>query len=110
MAGITQCEDFMLFQKALKKLRVIDDKIVYALNQSTPTVSFQARGVDAHEKCLNLREELTESHKQRGEHIRNCSAKLGADIAELRVAYAGGNKDVRSDIKVKTGKVSIFYF
>ena len=70
----------------------------------------QARGVDAHEKCLNLREELTESHKQRGEHIRNCSAKLGADIAELRVAYEGGNKDVRSDIKVKTGKVSIFYF
>ena len=39
--GITQCEDFMLFQKALKKLREIDDKIIYALNQSTPTASFQ---------------------------------------------------------------------
>jgi len=41
MAGIMQCEDFMLFQKALKKLREIDDKIIYALNQSTPTASFK---------------------------------------------------------------------
>jgi hypothetical protein len=53
---------------------------------------------------------LTESHRQRGEHIKNCSVKLGADIAELRAAYEGGNKDVRSDIKIKTGKVSIFSF
>ena len=59
---------------------------------------------------MKLRKELTESHTQRGEHIRNCSAKLGEDIAELRAAYEGGNKDVRSDIKLKTGKVRIFIF
>jgi len=108
MAGITQCEDFMLFQKALKKLRVIDDKIIYALNQSTPTASFQARGVDAHDKCLILREELTESHKQRGEHIRNCSSKLGDDLAVMRAAYEGGNKDLRSEIKIKAGNLRLF--
>jgi len=108
MAGIMQCEDFMLFQKALKKLREIDDKIIYALNQSTPTASFKARGVDAHEMCLKLREELTESHKQREEYISNCSAKLGDDIACMRAEYEGGNKEVRSALKDKTGKLRMF--
>jgi len=108
MAGIMQCEDFMLFQKALKKLREIDDKIIYALNQSTPTASFKARGVDAHEKCLKLREELTESHNQREEYIRSCSARLGDDIAAMRAEYEGGNKGVKSELKVKTGKLRMF--
>ena len=56
--------------------------------------------------CLKLREELTESHKQREEYISNCSAKLGDDIACMRAEYEGGNKEVRSALKDKTGKVS----
>eukprot|EP00092_Neocalanus_flemingeri_P035506 GFUD01038639.1.p1 GENE.GFUD01038639.1~~GFUD01038639.1.p1 ORF type:complete len:134 (-),score=37.64 GFUD01038639.1:174-575(-) len=107
MAGITQCEDFMLFQKALKKLREIDDKIIYALNQSTPTVSFQARGGDAHENCVKLRRELTDSHKQRGDHIKNCSDKIGDDIKVLRTAFDGGS-DVRSELKRQQGKLRMF--
>ena len=62
--------------------------------------------MDAHEKCLKLREELTESHNQREEYIRNCSARLGDDIAAMRADYEGGNKGVKSELKVKTGKVS----
>ena len=41
MSGLGQCEDILLFQRTLKKLRDIDDKIIYALNLSTPTKSFQ---------------------------------------------------------------------
>ena len=59
MAGLLQCEDLMHFQRcwtdirkvawkqlmvifrALKQLRAIDDKIIYALNVSTPTASMQ---------------------------------------------------------------------
>ena len=61
--------------------------------------------MDAHESCVKLRSELTESHKQRGDHIRNCSAKIGDDIAVLRAAYEGGNRDVRSELKLQQGKV-----
>ena len=35
-----------MFQRTLKKLRDIDDKIIYALNLSTPTKSFQVRNLD----------------------------------------------------------------
>ena len=41
MSGLGQCEDILMFQRTLKKLRDIDDKIIYALNLSTPTKSFQ---------------------------------------------------------------------
>ena len=41
MSEPKHCSDIFLFQKTLKKLRDIDDKIIYALNESTPTKSFQ---------------------------------------------------------------------
>ena len=41
MTEAKHCSDIFLFQKTLKKLRDIDDKIIYALNESTPTKSFQ---------------------------------------------------------------------
>ena len=48
------CDDIFLFQKTLKKLREVDDKIIYALNQSTPTKSFQVGNclVASREVCL----------------------------------------------------------
>ena len=46
MSGMGQCEDILMFQRTLKKLRDIDDKIIYALNLSTPTKSFQVRNLD----------------------------------------------------------------
>lgn len=49
MSGLHQCEDVMLFQRTLKKLRDIDDKIIYALNLSTPTKSFQVCSWNVHE-------------------------------------------------------------
>ena len=41
MSGLGQCEDIFLFQRTLKKMRDIDDKIIYALNMATPTQSFK---------------------------------------------------------------------
>ena len=46
MSGMGQCEDILMFQRTLKKLRDIDDKIIYALNLSTPTKSFQVISLD----------------------------------------------------------------
>ena len=45
-------------QNALKGMRVIDDKIVYALNNSIPTTSFKGQ-VDASEKCKELHQEVS---------------------------------------------------
>ncbi|XP_026682280.1 coiled-coil domain-containing protein 58-like [Diaphorina citri] len=36
-----ECEDFLQFQEALKKMRDVDDKIIYILNSSLPTPSFK---------------------------------------------------------------------
>ena len=44
---------FSCFQEVLKKSRVIDDKIIYALNQSLPTKSFEGQ-VDASQTCKDL--------------------------------------------------------
>ena len=46
MSGLGHCEDILMFQRTLKKLRDIDDKIIYALNLSTPTKSFQVISLD----------------------------------------------------------------
>ena len=43
MSGLNQCEDILMFQRTIKKLRAIDDKIIFALNLSTPTKSFQVK-------------------------------------------------------------------
>jgi len=40
-------------QDTLRDMRVVDDKIVYALNTSIPTESFSAK-VDVHATCKDL--------------------------------------------------------
>jgi len=72
---MSQCDDFMMFQvsvldeanvfpsfshylfyllkMAMKEMRQIDDNIVYALNNSIPTVSFKGQ-IDAATKCQEL--------------------------------------------------------
>ena len=105
MSEAKHCEDIFLFQKTLQKLRDIDDKIIYALNLSTPTKSFQvgltahssvyfcqatvfqnltmflttiqpstvqARGADPAERCVDLQQELRQSHESRGKLVTSC--------------------------------------
>jgi hypothetical protein len=89
MAGIDQCEDFMMFQRALKQLRELDDKIIYALNLSTPTASMVARGADPKQSCQLLQAELGYNNKHREERISSCISLLGARVKELK--RDGGN-------------------
>ena len=39
-------------------MRIIDDKIIYAINQSIPTASFKGQ-IDATEKCKSLHTQVT---------------------------------------------------
>ena len=48
----------LFFQTALKEMRLIDDKIVYAINQSIPTASFKGQS-DAKQNCKELSETVS---------------------------------------------------
>ena len=50
-------KDEFVLQSALKEMRSIDDKIVYAINQSIPTASFKGQ-VDPTGKCKDLHEQV----------------------------------------------------
>lgn len=45
--------NFTFVQDTLKRMRVVDDKIVYALNRTVPTESFSTK-VDSNATCKDL--------------------------------------------------------
>jgi hypothetical protein len=47
----------IIFQMALRDARLIDDKIVYALNNSVPTASFKGL-INASVKCAELHKQV----------------------------------------------------
>ncbi|XP_037082973.1 coiled-coil domain-containing protein 58-like [Pollicipes pollicipes] len=77
------CADFLAFQEVLKKSRTIDDKIIYALNKSLPTQSFEGQ-VDASKTCKDLYSKLRESYRARGAAIRRCVEETAGHVEALR--------------------------
>ncbi|XP_070189639.1 protein MIX23-like isoform X2 [Littorina saxatilis] len=73
-------------------MRLIDDKIVYALNTSIPTQSFEGK-VDASKECKRLYEELEESYMSREKAIKKCISKVSEDVNKLRVAKMANPDD-----------------
>ena len=58
--GLQQCQDFLMFQSALREMRLLDDKIIHALNTSIPTLSFKDK-VNASEQCQGLLDEVSKA-------------------------------------------------
>jgi len=81
--GMTQCEDFMQFQTALKEMRLIDDKIVYAINQSIPTASFKDQS-DAKQNCKDLSETIKKTYDAREEAVKKCISYTQQKIQAAR--------------------------
>jgi len=77
------CADFMEFQDALKKSRVIDDKIVYELNATVPTDSF-ARGINVSERCESLYKQLRSAYASRDSAIKRCVSDTQKKVEEMR--------------------------
>ncbi|CAG5116103.1 unnamed protein product [Candidula unifasciata] len=77
------CDDFMKFQDALKKMRLIDDRIVHALNSKIPTQSFRDK-VDVSAECRRLYDEIQLSYDQREKSIRHCIEVVNDDVKNLR--------------------------
>lgn len=72
-------------------MRVLDDKIVYALNTSLPTESFRKK-VDTTAVCQDLLSQIEKGHVDRENVIKNCIVATAESVKKLRAA-----KDVKPD-------------
>ncbi|XP_034025359.1 coiled-coil domain-containing protein 58 [Thalassophryne amazonica] len=91
--GTLSCEDFSMFQEVLKVMRTIDDRIVYALNTTVPTVSFSDK-VDATQRCKELYESMMEAHQRRDKAIKSCIAQTSEVVGQLREERAKDNDNL----------------
>ncbi|XP_026496768.1 protein MIX23 isoform X1 [Vanessa tameamea] len=87
------CPDFLEFQDVLKKMRVVDDKIVYTLNTSIPTESFKTK-VDASSVCHNLFDQIQKSHSEREIVIKNCIVATAETVKKLKSAKESSPDDI----------------
>ncbi|XP_005103959.1 coiled-coil domain-containing protein 58 isoform X2 [Aplysia californica] len=87
------CDDFLKFQDSLKKLRLIDDRIIHALNTKIPTQSFRHK-VDVNSECKRLYDEMQVSYDQRDKSIRHCLELVSNDVKQLRQKKMDSPDDV----------------
>ncbi|XP_046854794.1 protein MIX23-like [Xenia sp. Carnegie-2017] len=86
------CEDFTEFKEALKILRSVDDKIIYVLNKSVPTLSFTAE-INAEVKCKELHEELIKAYTSRQNIIKRCISEVSSNVRNLQSKRNCGDED-----------------
>jgi hypothetical protein len=76
----------------LKRLREIDDKLIYALNQAIPTASMKSRtGTDPSQTCAELRQKIHDSHENRGKFIKQCIQVTADDIVKMKKSMTDNN-------------------
>ncbi|XP_011629599.1 coiled-coil domain-containing protein 58 isoform X1 [Pogonomyrmex barbatus] len=86
-----ECSDFLEFQDMLRKMRQIDDKIIYMLNTTIPTESFKGQ-VDPSMQCKDLFQQIESEHKQRTQAITRC-----VNIAKEKVMHLKNLKEKNGD-------------
>ncbi|XP_071865517.1 coiled-coil domain-containing 58 isoform X1 [Bombus fervidus] len=84
------CGDFLEFQDALKKMRQLDDKIIYMLNAILPTESFKGQS-DPTAKCKDLYEQIQTGHKSRELAITSCLNASKEKVNQLKAERDNGN-------------------
>ncbi|XP_011158122.1 coiled-coil domain-containing protein 58 isoform X1 [Solenopsis invicta] len=82
-ATSVECNDFLEFQDTLKKMRQIDDKIIYMLNTTIPTESFKGQ-VDPTTQCKDLFQQIESEHKQRTQRITRCVDITREKVKQLK--------------------------
>lgn len=80
-----------IFQDTLRKMRQMDDKIIYMLNTTIPTESFKSQ-VDPTAQCKELFQQIESEHKQRTQAITRC-----VDITKERVMRLKDLKEKNGD-------------
>ncbi|XP_058792054.1 protein MIX23 [Phymastichus coffea] len=87
-----ECGDFLEFQDALQKMRLIDDKIIYLLNTTIPTESFKGQ-IDPKHKCKDLFQQIQTGHSQREIAIKKCLYSVRDRVKELKELRDSGKED-----------------
>ncbi|XP_045765503.1 protein MIX23 [Maniola jurtina] len=87
------CPDFLEFQDVLKKMRVLDDKIVYTLNTSLPTESFKSK-IDPTLVCQDLFHQIEKGHSERENVIKNCIMSTAESVKKLKAAKESTPDDI----------------
>ncbi|XP_053603946.1 protein MIX23 [Plodia interpunctella] len=102
------CPDFLEFQDNLKKMRILDDKIVYALNTSLPTESFKNK-VNATAACEDLFSQIQKGHTERENVIKNCIVVTAEHVKKLRAAKEDSPEDyeVLKNLKAEQKKLHL---
>jgi len=100
------CADFAEFKEALKKLRLVDDKIIYNLNVSVPTVSFKAE-INAESKCRSLYQKLLDIYKVRETAIKDCIDKMTTNVEELKAEREKNMDDFSISKTLRTKQLAL---
>ncbi|XP_018430295.1 PREDICTED: coiled-coil domain-containing protein 58 isoform X2 [Nanorana parkeri] len=72
-----------MWKEMLRVMRMIDDRIVYELNTSVPTVSFAGK-IDAGQTCKQLYESLRDAHISREKAIKNCITQASSTVNRMQ--------------------------
>jgi len=77
------CEDISEFLDTLKRMRIVDDKIVQALNTTVPTESFSAK-VDGHTTCKDLFSQIVKTHVERERSLNQCVSVTASKLQRFK--------------------------
>lgn len=94
-------------------MRVLDDKIVYALNTSLPTESFRGK-VDASSACQDLFSQIQKGNSERENVIKNCIVATAETVKNLKTVKAerpddlDALKNLKSEQRKVTNPINVF--
>lgn len=74
---------YLYLQDSLKKMRQLDDKIIYLLNTTIPTESFKSQ-IDPSNKCKDLFQQIQSGHVQREIAIKKCINTVRDKVKEMK--------------------------
>lgn len=95
-------------------MRDLDDKVIYALNNSLPTKSIKAR-IDSNPEvnCKGLYDTLQVSYSSRREVIQDCIVLTADQISELKKLKESNSNDIELEKKFKSEQrkvIKYFYY
>lgn len=89
-------------------MRILDDKIVYALNTSIPTESFQKK-VNATEACQDLYSQIQKGHADREKVIKHCITVTAEAVKNLKAAKTQSSDDFEIIKNLKSEQRKVIY-
>ncbi|KAL0281591.1 UNVERIFIED_CONTAM: hypothetical protein PYX00_002531 [Menopon gallinae] len=102
-----ECLDFLHFQDILKKMRTLDDKIVYTMN-TLPTESFKEER-DCNATCREIYKQLQSNYNERELAIQRCITYTTQKVQELKKKWENDRSDLEiiKTLKKEQGKVCL---